>query len=291
MVNYHILEYFRGLSGLSGAQLSDACGKDRKYYSRAIREHTDIPGECVNAMADAVGISSGWITQSPVLYNKQDLDDLIDQHALDEASPLVSKTDKSNQYLIVSQVSAGYLMEFIEKRQEISQEFSPGGVGHAVDRLTELLKSSFLADPDYVKMPLRPMVNYASRRYESVPAFARAFASQCPDVISKSGTEALIRKLMMAPTIPNTTVERKVFESFAAFANVTLDQALNDFHVSSHESVFNLFLTASIFVSGWTMSEGDDGFVLTLTNPKYLPSSKAAETVPTMSDFPAGFKL
>lgn len=296
MINYYFLEYFRGLVGLTGKQLSEACGKTNpKYYSHSCREHTELPPECVTAIADALGIAPGWITQSPVLFSKQDLDDYITQHLADCDSPLVDKTDKPNQYLIVSQASAGYLMNFAEKKRELSRGLvgvgAGFGKGHALDELTELLKHSFLDDPDYVKMPLRPMLSYASSKYESIPAFARALASSCPDVISKSGTEAFIRKLVMAPSIPSTTVDYKVMDSFATFANITMDQAMCDFRISSHESVFNLFLAASIIISGWTISEDDKGVILTLTNPKYLPSAKAPETASAMPGFPAGFQL
>lgn len=300
MVNYYFLEYFRELAGMSGRQLSELCGKhkasNQNYYSQACHQHNELPDECINSIADALGISVGWITQSPVLFSKKNLDDYIEQHTRECDTPLVEKTDRPNQYIIVSQVSAGYLMDFAEKKREFGKKFgsiTPAPVaGHALDQFVDLLKVSFLDDPDYVKMPLRPLLNYASMHYESVPSFARAFASQCPpEVLSKSGTEAFIRKLMMAPTIPSTNVEKRVMEGFASFANITMDEAYCDFRISSHESVFNLFLAASIVLSGWSIYEDDKGVTLTLTNPKYLPSAKTTGVSSDAVAFPPGFQL
>lgn len=298
MVNYFFLEYFRKLAGLTHPQISEVCGKTgssaKNYYSRAINEHFEMPEENIMAIADALGIVPEWITQSPVVLVKQDLDNYIDQYLKDSPTPIIKKTDKPNQYTIISYESAEALKNFADKKNEISRKATGIGQGmgslYLIEDYTTLLKQSFLPDPDYEKMPLRPLLDYASRAYDSVPSFVRAFASRYPDEITKPKAEALIRDMTMARTLPFLTVDRKIMDCFASFINVTLDQALCDFRLSSSESVFNLFLAVSVTVSGWVLS--DDGDVtLTLTNPEFLPSSKAAGADSVASNFPAGFKL
>jgi hypothetical protein len=298
MINYYFLEYFRKLSGKTCTQLSEACGKTggnaKSWYSRSLAEHYEMSKDNIRTIADSLGIVPEWITQSPVIMTKQDLDNYIDQYLKDSPTPILTKTDKPNQYVIVSYEAADALKAFAEKKVEIGRSAAVPGTGFGNARLLDeyvtLLKQSFLPDPDYVEMPLRPLIEYAGRHFDSIPTFVHAFAAQCPDIISKARAEALIRDLVMAPALPPTPVDTKILSCFATFAGVTLDQACCDFALSSYESVFNLFLAVSIAVSDWVITEDED-ITLTLTNPKYMPSTKAAEPNPSASGFPAGFNL
>lgn len=301
MINYFFLEYFRNLSGLTAAQLSEACDKTgesgKRYYSNYLKNRYEFPPEHVKAMADELGIIPEWITQSPVVLTKQDLDSYIEQNEKNGFVPLVRRTDKSNQYIIDSPKAASLLNDFSEKMRSISRTTvsTSAGFGNAkyVEDYSTLIKQSFLPDPDYVPMALRPMIEFADARYDDQASFVRAFASQFPDVISKTNVTALIRKLATAKTIPSITVSNKIIECFATFANVTLDRAFCDFAISSDESVFNLFLATSITLSGWTLYENESNgdMLLTLTNPKFLPNSKANSADQTLSGMPVNFTL
>lgn len=268
MVNYFWLEYFRRLAGVSMNEMSAVCGDahdNRKYYSKALEVHTDsMPKDQINAMADLLGIVPEWITQSPIVYTKQDLDNYIAVHKRTSLSELVKPSSKPNQYEIVSQPAAMALSELSAQLRGVTP-----------NEELEILKKAFKHDPDHIKMPLRSMINFALLKYDSLPEFAKAMASMNRDTINDAKLNALISKLVMARTLPETTVDRKVFDCFVLFANITYDQALCDFRVSSDESVFNLFLATYISLSAWTIAEDEKTgeWILTLTDPTLLPSS------------------
>lgn len=271
MVNYFWLEYFRRLTGKSMNEMSEAAGctgeQGRKSYSRWLeRRANDIADDNIKGMAEAVGIIPEWITQSPIVYTKDDLDNYLAAHKRNTQSPLVKPSAKINQYEIVSQDAALALRDLAEQLR-----------GTTPEQEIEILKTSFKVDPDYVKMPLRPMSDYALLHFNSLPEFAKTFAASNREVISDKKLNALVSKLVMARTLPATTVDRAIFDCFVGFANITLDQALCDFRVSSHQSVFNLFLAAYISLSPWTIKEDEKlaAWVLTLTDPALLPSTNA----------------
>ncbi len=300
MINYFFLEYFRNLSGLTETKLSAACGKTdetgRKYYSNHLKARQVFPDEYVQAMADAMGIIPEWITQSPAVLSKQDLDNYIEQNEKNDFALVEHAKKATNQYLITSRQAAKYLFDFAEKERELSQHLggsSALGNKRALEDYGALVKQSFLPDPEYVSMPLRPMIEYADAHYDDIPSFVRAFASQYPDTITKSSSEALIRKLATAPTIPTMSVSNKVMECFASFANMTLDRVFCDFSIKSDESVFNLFLVTSISLSGWSITDDEDtgDTILTLTNPKFLPSAKTVSAPQSMTGMPPDFAL
>lgn len=292
MINYYFLEYFRKLAGINLKEMAEACGRTgdngRKYYSNALDKHSDLSDESVKAIASRLGISEEWITQSPVIMNKADLDQYIDEYLAECPTPLLNKTDKPNQYSIISYDAAEALREFSEKKNEISRRVVPGSLGlnnkAILDETINLVKTSFRFDPDYVSMPLRTMVGYANSHYDSIPAFVKSFASQHADIITKPKAEMLIRDLVMAQSIPSLTVDRKIFDCFASFANITMDQATCDFRLSSFESVFNLFLAVSVTISPWIIGNDDDQ-ILTLTNPRYLPSAGRSESSSQVSGY------
>lgn len=297
MINYYFIEYFRKLEGMSMQQLSEFCGKTgnnaKSFYSKSLSTHSEMDSENVQAIADALGISPAWITNSPVIMTKKDLDDYIDNYIKESPVQLIGKTDKSNQYNIISFESADILSKFADKRNEIGSNYTSAGFGlsniEKVDEYIKLIKTSFLPDPDYTPMPLRMMLNYAKTHYDSIPNFVRAFVAQFPDKIKKARAESLIRDLVMAQSVPYISTDKVVFECFADFTNLTLDQVMCDFRLSSNESVFNLFLATSLTISDWVVT-GKDEFTLTLTNPLYKPSITSAEPpVPDVgmtADFP-----
>lgn len=282
MINYFFLEYFRNLSGLSSTQLSAACGKasDRSYYSHHLKKRFDFPPEQIQTMAEVLEIVPEWITQSPVVLTKQDLDSYIEQNEQNEFVPLVHRTDKSNQYIIDSPGAVSLLNDFSEKLRCISlTSVSTGSVsGNAtyIEDYAALIRQSFMPDPDYVPMSLRPVLEFADTHYKDHIAFVKAFVSQYREIIPELSETMLLRKLATAKTIPSTTVNTKIIQCFADFANVSQDRAFCDFCLSSNESVFNLFLATSITLSGWTLYEDNKSgdMLLTLTNPKFLPNAK-----------------
>ena len=292
MINYYFIEYFRKIEGLSMQQLSEVCGKTgsnaKNYYSKSLSRHREMPSESVQAIAEALDIAPGWITQSPIITSKEDLDRYINQHIRASEFKLIGRLKNSNQYSIDSYDVVNLLNDFSDKLNNIyNDSFWVQTAKKNNERLNEyinLIKHSFLPDPDYTPMPMRTMYDYALSHYDNIPAFVHDFAKHYPDYFKRSRTEGLIRDLITARSTPEITVEHKVFEHFADFTNSTLDQVMCDFRLSSNESVFNLFLATSLTISDWVVT-GIDDFTLTLTNPLYKPS--AANPQPTI--YTAGY--
>ena len=268
MINYFFLELYRRRADLSCKEISALCGKgeaSRTYYSRSLRNQSELPAEYVKRIADELDISPDWITQSPAVFTKAALDGYIDAAGRNGGVPLVVKTKQPNQFVIVHRGAAQDLIDF--KDQCFRGEYCD---------MVEAMRHVFRHDPDYKKMPLRPVVNYALQHYGDIPAFVKALALRYPNVINETKLNSLMRKLEMAAYVPELQLERKVLNCFVEYANTTRTWATCDFMLSSVESVFNLFISTYISLSPWVLYEdsktGD--YLLTLTDPRYLPSAE-----------------
>jgi hypothetical protein len=275
-MNYFFLEYFRALTGTTPKTLMTKMGQDPERaghaYTDMMRAYPETTPEKAKAFAEALGISEAWLTHAPVVFSKSDLDNYLAIYLKRETVPLIRPTDKGNQYEIVSMPLAMELSEIAEKRAHSTPSEWAAYLLHAAK-----------VDPEYQAAPLRSVLDYAILNYDSIPAFAKAFVSQAPD-LKPSQTDAITAKLVMAQSLPTMKFDKKLMRAFADFSNKTYDQVACDFRISSIESVVNLFLVVAVLISDWTISENDKGStILTLTDPRYLPSE-----VPSISDLVPG---
>ncbi len=275
-MNYFFLEYFRALTGTSAKDLMIKLGSDPERaahaYTDMMRAFPEASSERVKAMADALGISEAWLVHAPVVFSKSDLDNYIAVYLKREATPLIKMTDKGNQYEIISTPLALELSEIAETRAHSSPS-----------EWAKYLLTAAKEDPEYQASPLRSVLDYALLNYDSIPAFARAFVNQAPD-LKPTQYNAVTAKLVMAQSLPTVKFEKRLMQAFADFSNKTFDQVMCDFRISSSESIINLFLVVSVLISEWTIAENENGStLLTLTDPRYLPSE-----APSISDLVPG---